>query len=362
MNQEYPYYMRVAAKLLLIGLVIAFLVAGKVLLIPLTIATFFTFLLLPISRKLESWRVPRAVAIIISIACALAFFGALFYFLYSQFLSFADDWPELRSNIVDKLAQLQQLIFKKLDISLQDQERWLDQKMEQASGSGEEILMTMFSATGAFLANLALIPIYIFFMTYYRGKIMEFITMISSNPDKGMVREVTDKVTVVSQKYLKGLFWDIMILTVLNSTGFLVLGLKHAILFGLLASILNIIPYIGVLIGSLLPILMALLTKDEIGYALGVLGVCVVVQFLDNNIITPYVVGSSVSINPLTATIVLVTGALVWGVFGMILCLPLTGMAKVICDNVEALKPYGYLIGEEVNYQGRGIHHRLKKH
>lgn len=351
--------MRVAVKFMLLGLVIAFLVIAKVLLVPLTIAMFFTFLLLPVSRRLESWRVPRPVAIIISIACALAFFGALFYFLYSQFVSFADDWPELRRNIIEKMTQLQQFIFQKLNISLQDQEKWIDQKMEEASGSGDDILMTMFSATGAFLANLALIPIYIFFMTYYRSKIMEFITMVSSNPDKGVVREVTDKVTVVSQKYLKGLFWDIMILTVLNSSGFLVLGLKHAILFGLLASILNVIPYIGVLIGSLLPVLMALLTKDEIGYALGALGVCVVVQFLDNNIITPYVVGSSVSINPLTATIVLVAGAMIWGVFGMVLCLPLTGMAKVICDNVDSLKPFGYLIGEEVNYQGRGIHHKM---
>ncbi|MFN8235666.1 MAG: AI-2E family transporter [Bacteroidia bacterium] len=93
------------------------------------------------------------------------------------------------------------------------------------------------------------------------------------------------------------------ILSILNSTGFMLLGIEHAILFGVLASILNIIPYIGVLIGSILPVLAALLTKDEIGYAIGAAGVCVTVQFIDNNFITPYVVGSSVSINPLTATI-----------------------------------------------------------
>jgi predicted PurR-regulated permease PerM len=147
---------------------------------------------------------------------------------------------------------------------------------------------------------------------------------------------------------------DVLILAILNSTGFLLLGIKHAILFGVLAAMLNIIPYIGVMIGSILPILMALLTKDEIGYALGALGVCVFVQFLDNNFITPYVVGSSVSINPLTATIVLVASAIIWGISGMILCLPLAGMFKVIFDNIESLKPYGFLIGEEVNYRERG--------
>jgi predicted PurR-regulated permease PerM len=121
-------------------------------------------------------------------------------------------------------------------------------------------------------------------------------------------------------------------------------------LFGVLTASLNIIPYIGVLIGSLLPIMMAFLTKDELGYTFAVAGICIFVQFLDNNFITPYVVGSSVSINPLTATIVLMASSLIWGIPGMILCLPLTGMTKVVCDNIDSLKPYGYLLGEEVNF------------
>jgi len=161
---------------------------------------------------------------------------------------------------------------------------------------------------------------------------------------------VVKKVSRVSQKYLMGIFLDVVILSVLNSTGFLILGLPHAVLFGVLASVLNIIPYVGVMIGSTLPILMALLTNDEIGYALGVAGVCIVVQFIDNNFITPMVVGSSVSINPLTATLVLIASAYIWGIPGMVLCLPLTGMAKVVCDHVDSLKPYGFLLGEEVNF------------
>ena len=95
---------------------------------------------------------------------------------------------------------------------------------------------------------------------------------------------------------------------------------------------------------------MALLTKDSMSFPLAVLGICIVVQFLDNNFITPYVVGSSVSINPLTATLVLIASSLIWGIPGMVLCMPLTGMAKVVCDNIESMKPYGFLLGEEVNY------------
>jgi predicted PurR-regulated permease PerM len=147
----------------------------------------------------------------------------------------------------------------------------------------------------------------------------------------------------------------------LGSIGYLLLGIKHAILFGVLAALLNIIPYIGVLIGSLLPVMMAFITKDDIGYVFGAAGIAIVVQFIDNNFIAPYVIGSSVSINPLSAIIALLIGALVWGIAGMILSIPVTGMLKVAFDNIEGLKPYGYLLGEEVNYQQKRFFYKVKK-
>ena len=340
-------------KLLLLGCVITLLIIAKEILIPLTVAVFFSFLLLPVSLLLERWRLPRAVAIIISIILAIAVFGGLLYFFYIQISSFASDWPELKKSIDQKLEEMYQFVRERFNISKTDQVKWINTKMKETADSGDKIVIGVFSATGTFLASLALIPIYIFFISYYRDKFKQFISLIfgSEHPEK--ILEIIRKISVVSQHYLKGIFLDVLILSILNSTGFLLLGIKHAILFGVLASILNIIPYIGVLIGSILPVLMALVTKDEIGYAIGAAGVCVFVQFLDNNFITPLVVGKSVSINPLTAVIALVTSALIWGLPGMILCIPITGMLKVLCDNVERLKPYGFLIGEEVDYNQR---------
>jgi predicted PurR-regulated permease PerM len=158
--------------------------------------------------------------------------------------------------------------------------------------------------------------------------------------------EVVGKISKITQHYLSGLLIDIAILSVLNSTGFLLLGLDYAILLGVLAAVLNIIPYIGVMVGSLFPVAIALLTKDSVMVAAGALAVCVVVQFVDNNFITPKVVGSSVNLNPLATLLILIAGGLVWGVAGMMLFIPLLGMLKVVFDNVEKLKPYGYLIGE----------------
>ena len=347
---EQPFYIKVTIKLLLAGLIIAFLILAQNILIPLTIAVFFTFLLMPVSRKLQNWHFPKTLAILVSIILAFALVSVLLYFFVNQVMSFVNDWPILQKTLDAKWESLQQFVSETFHISRIEQKAWLTSKIKENASSGGVLVLGLFSATTSFLASFALIPIYIFFLTLYQDKFKEFIQLVTKDDKNEHVLLVVKKVSVVSQKYVMGIFLDVLILSVLNSTGFLILGLPHAILFGVLASVLNIIPYIGVLIGSILPIMMALLTKDSMSYAIAAGAICVVVQFLDNNFITPYVVGSSVSINPLTATIVLIASALIWGIPGMVLCLPLTGMAKVVCDNVESLKPYGFLLGEEVNF------------
>jgi predicted PurR-regulated permease PerM len=348
---EQPFYFRATIYLLLASLTVAFLILAQNILIPFTIAVVFTFLLLPVSRRLEQWRFPKVLAILISIILALACFVAMLYFFYSQVISFVNDWPAMQEALTAKWVDFQQFISETFNVSKLEQQVWLKTKIQESAATGGVLVLGIFSATTTFLASFALIPIYIFFLTLYRDKFREFVLLITKEDKNEHTLMVVKKVSVVSQKYLRGIFLDVVILSVLNSTGFLILGLPHAILFGVLAAILNVIPYIGVLIGSILPILMAFLTKDSMTYPLAVLGICFFVQFLDNNFITPYVVGSSVSINPLTATLALVGSSLIWGIPGMILCMPLTGMAKVVFDNVESLKPYGYLIGEEVNYR-----------
>jgi len=347
---EQPFYFKATVKLLLLGLVLAFLIIAKDILIPFTLAVFFTFLLLPVSRKLEHWHFPKALAILTSIVLSLAILVALLYFFFSQVMSFVNDWPVLEKALTAKIEGVQQFIRDTFHISNSEQKMWVTTKIKENASTGGVLIMGLFSATTSFLASFALIPIYVFFLTLYQDKFKEFVRLVAKEDKNEHAIVVVKKVSRVSQKYLMGIFLDVVILSVLNSTGFLILGLPHAVLFGVLASVLNIIPYVGVMIGSTLPILMALLTNDEIGYALGVAGVCIVVQFIDNNFITPMVVGSSVSINPLTATLVLIASAYIWGIPGMVLCLPLTGMAKVVCDHVDSLKPYGFLLGEEVNF------------
>jgi predicted PurR-regulated permease PerM len=366
MWSDTPLYVRATVKLLLLALIVLTAVIAREFFIPFIIAVFFTFLLLPVSRKLIEWKFPRGLAIIISIVLAIAVFGGLIYFFYTQVASFADDWPELKQKLGEKWESIQQWISTEFHVTRREQGKWIDQKMQEAAESGHTFVLGIFTATGTFLANLALIPIYIFFLTYYKDKFKEFIRLKNVNKNPEDFLKIVERISMVSSRYLKGILLDVFILSILNSTGFLMLHLKHAILFGVLASILNIIPYVGVLIGSILPVIMALLTKDAFSYALGAAFVCWFVQLIDNNFITPYVVGSSVSINPLAAIIALIIGALIWGLPGMVLCIPIAGMIKVICDNVDSLKPYAFLMGEETNFNKRkarntGLWKRMRK-
>lgn len=342
-------------KLVLIGLILTLLIVGKPVLLPLAVAMLFSFLLLPISQKLEKWRVPRAIAIVLSIIVAIALVAGLVYFFYSQILLFVNDWPELSKQISGKIDTLYQFIHEKFNFTKYEQRNWVNERITSFGASAGSYALGVFTATGSFIATVALLPIFIFFITYYRPKFSHFIQLVFKDDHAENALSIIKKISAVSQKYLKGLMLDILILSVLNSVGFMIFGLQHAILFGVLLAILNIIPYIGVLIGSILPITMALITQDQLSAALGVAGVCVFVQFLDNNFITPNVIGSSVSINPFASILALTVTALIWGLVGMIIALPFFGMMKVAFDNIEPLKPYGYLIGEEKNYKRNEI-------
>jgi predicted PurR-regulated permease PerM len=344
---KYPLYIRILCYLLITWLVITGLVVGRELLIPLSLGVLLAFLLMPLSRALEGKGVPKAISIVLSIFVMIIGLGGVVVFLSTHFLSFSEEIPLLRESLEAKFAVIQQYISDNFKVSEQRQVEWLKKQLAGALSSSGQIFGGLFSATGSFLAAAALIPIYIFFFIYYRHKILNFFKLMTPTEKHQWVSDVMHSTSRVSQKYLTGLLIDITILAVLNSIGFLILGINHAILLGVIAAILNIIPYIGVLIGSIFPIAMALLTHDNIWVAVGALSVCVAVQFLDNNFITPNIVGSAVSINPFATIIALLVGGMIWGVIGMMLFIPFLGMLKVVLDNVESLKPIGYLIGEE---------------
>ena len=147
---------------------------------------------------------------------------------------------------------------------------------------------------------------------------------------------------------MMGLLVEMAIVAIINSLGFILFGIKYAIFLGLLAALLNLIPYIGMLIASVFCALVTLSNSNKLSDVIAVLVILTVVQFFDNNLIMPKVVSSKVKINALITILGVLAGGLMAGVSGMFLSIPTIAILKIIFDRVEGLKPWGLLLGDEI--------------
>jgi predicted PurR-regulated permease PerM len=256
-------------------------------------------------------------------------------------MGLAQDMPNLQSRADILLEQGSQTLKEKLDVSTDDQNKMIQDFLKSVSTYVGDFLLS----TSNTLSTVIQIPIYIFLFLIYRTKFkMFFLSLVPNKNDELLWKKDVENVI---QGYISGLLLVTLIVAVLNTTGLLILGIPHAIFFGILSGVLTVIPYVGIFIGALLPVVMALITKDSAWYALGVVIIFTVVQFLEGNFITPRITGSKVSINALAAIIALLIGGKILGIAGMILAVPAIGVLKIVLSYSERLKPFVILLGDD---------------
>lgn len=203
------------------------------------------------------------------------------------------------------------------------------------------------SSISGFLVNTLLVLVYLFLFLYFRKHLKNSILKLVPQAEKSRTNKIIHDSTSVSQKYLSGLSMMIVILWIMYGIGFSVAGVKNAFFFAILCGLLEVVPFVGNITGTVLTIIASMATGGSSNVIIGILIVYGLVQFIQTYILEPLVVGEEISINPLFTIIGLVVGELVWGIPGMVMALPVLGMVKVIFDNIDALKPYGFLIGSQ---------------
>lgn len=345
-QRQPPFYQRLAYVLISLVIIIYGMYILKDLLVPLAFSGLLAILLLPICSRLERWKFPRWLAITISIIVAVGILVLFGYLVYIQIVDLEEVLPQLNEKTTQWYKDIQKLIFENFGMRRRTQEKEGQKLIAEWVKNNSEIFTNTLSVTTNFLGNLALIPLYVFLLLLYRDFIKVFFYKAFKSVSHHRVDVVLYKVKDVVINYLVGLIMVIVVIGTLNTIGLFALGIDHAIFFGFFAAVLVLVPYIGIAIGSLLPILFALITKDSSWYAVGVAAIFFTVQFLEGNFITPYIVGSKVSINSMSAIIALIVFGNIWGLAGLVLALPMTAIIKVIFDSVEGLKPYGFLIGD----------------
>lgn len=343
---NHPAYIKIASVLITLVIIVYGLHALEGLLIPLVFAILFSVLLFPLCQRLENWRVPRMLAVVLCLILTLACITGLFYALSIQISNFAEIIPKLieRGNLF--LNKLQTFADERFNIDRQRQLSEFRKYLNSALSEGGTILTSTLMATTGTLTNIFLVLLFAFFFLLYRDFFRSFFYKVFSDTKQAKIDTVFQNIYNVVKDYLAGLVLVIVIIGTLMTIGLFALGIDYAIFFGFFGACLVLIPYFGISLGSLLPAAYALVTEDNPLKAVGVIGVFLGVQMLEGNFITPYIVGSKVSINPLAAIVVLILWENIWGLPGLILALPMTAILKVIFDAVEPLKPYGFLIGE----------------
>lgn len=315
-------------------------------LIPILFAALISISLFPLARLLERLRLGKAFAALLAVIVAIAIISCIIWFIVHQSIIIGKDASSITGKVLSVLEQGQTWLQDKFGI---ERNQVMDKLREQGNKSLENVggvITSTFGSLGNTLANAILVPLYCFFMLYYRDFFREFFFKAFKSSPQRKVNEVLNKIYQVVQSYLVGLITVMGIVAILNTAGLMLMGIDYAWFFGSLASLLMLLPYIGIAIGSILPALFALAVKDSAWYAVGVIVWFQVVQFLEGNIITPNIVGSKVSINPLMAIVGILIGGMLFGLAGLIIALPFIATLKVIFDAIPSMEAFGFLIGE----------------
>lgn len=360
-NNGLPFYAKFALNLLAICLLGGLIFIGQDILMPLCFAIVLAILLLPINNWLVKHRFPKVPAMLLSILIAIILIAAIIYFLSSQVAGFMEDLPKIKQNLNHHLNTAQQWIRDNFNISKKEQNKAVQDATNNMKSSGPGMLGTTFLSAGSAIMTIVLLPIYTFLIMYYRSLIKKFFIDVFADKHKAKVEEVLEDSRSIIQSYMVGLIIEMAIVAALNATGFLIIGIDYAIFLAVLAAILNMIPYIGMLIATVICMLITLTNASEMMDIIWVAIVLTVVQFIDNNFLMPYVVNSKVKINALVSIIGVLIGGALAGISGMFLSIPGIAIMKAIFDRVDDLKPWGMLLGDDLSMVSPGVRRRIKK-
>jgi predicted PurR-regulated permease PerM len=350
--------------LLLFVLVFGILYFASAVLVPLTFGAVLSMLLLPVCHWLQSKGMNNGLASMLSLLALLILVTGVITLLQYQLSDLAEDLSKIDERVTSMVAELKNYVKQHFGISHLEQQKMIN---EQKSGSMEKaagMVTGLLGSLAGIMVDTILVLVYTFLFIYFRGHFKKFILRLFKPDNREETAVVLDDASKVAQQYLGGLGLMIVMLWIMYGIGFSIAGVKNAVFFAILCGILELVPFAGNITGTTITVLMALAQSGDTKIVLGVLITYGLVQLIQTYILEPLVVGDRLNINPLFTILIIVIGEAVWGIPGMILAIPLLGIFKIICDHVEPLKDYAYLIGppkEKKGEEGNFITRLFKK-
>lgn len=331
--------------------IVAFLTAllylGKTLLIPLFFGLLVAIVAYPTCKRMEARKIHRSIAVTVLMLIVVLLFSSLLWLLGYEMNLFIDNIPLVRNKITQFSSEIRIWLETSFSLRQAAQDNLFAKIMASIEDSINNLLSGSLSATVSTIFMLVLVPIYGSLFLYNRGTFVKFLESVVEPKYKEKLNIILKQSIITYFNFVKGTFFVYCIVGVLNSIGLLALGIKHAILFGMITAFMTAVPYVGIIVSAALPVSVALVTKDSMWYAVGVVAVFMIVQYVEANIIFPRVVGQQLNLSTWAVLVAIIAGALLWGVAGMILFIPFAAMLKIVSDNIEEWKPLNILLNRD---------------
>lgn len=345
MEEKNNGIIRVAAAFIVIAFLVLMVYFGSAIIFPLLMALLLAVLLRPIVHFFNTkLHFPNIIAIGFTLLIAISILTSLILFMSSQISEFMTDLPEIKRNLNEHIVKIQRWVSQTFGLSYSEQETYL----ENTVSNSNVISTSSVSSLTNMLLYIVLIPIYTFLILTYRSLLLGFLLKLVPKKDIENLQEILVKIKSVIRAYIVGLLIEVIIVAFLTSLGLWIVGVDYFIFLGVMTALLNLIPYIGIIVACTISAFIALVGSTDPTIMIGVVIVNVIVQFIDNNILIPKVVGSKVSINALTSMVGVIVGGSLAGISGMFLAIPVIAIIKVIFDHTPSMQAYGYVMGDDI--------------
>jgi predicted PurR-regulated permease PerM len=320
---------------------------GRTLFIPACFGLLIAIVMYPICKRLEAARWRRSWAITLALSIVILLFAFILWLLSLETTYLLHDIPAITTKLTRLSPEVYGIVEKNWGVPADVQQSWLTKLITDVQESLTTSLGSLLTATASTIFMLIMAPIFAALFLYERESFVRFLEMATGPRFNGKLHSILQKTTHTYFGFIKGTFKVYIIVGVLNSIGLFALGIKHALLYGMLTAFMTVIPYAGIIISALLPITTAILTKDSIWYPIGIIGIFSFVQYLEGNIIFPKVVATQLNVSTWATLVAILLGTIIWGVAGMILFIPFVAILKIITDHVDEWKAINVLLSRK---------------
>ena len=339
-------FAKLVNPLLCICIIFVILYVGQEFLKPFAFSCLLAILLISPCSFFERQGCARGIASLISLLLALLVFFVVFYFISNSLLGFRNDMPLMIQNLNDSLHQLENTIQQKFHMSTEKMQELINSSSTKVIPSTYSIINT----TVTTVTNVFFVSIVIFITTFllllYRSLIVLFFTSLFAAQYTERIHDMFSKTRFVIRSYIVGLFIEMIIVAAAYCLGLFIIGVKYALLLGVIGAILNLIPYLGIFMALILSTLITLTTNSP-GKIIWIIACLLLIHITDSNILMPKVVGSKVKINALVTIIGVIIGSALWGIPGMFMAVPFMAIMKVVFESIEPLQPFAIIMGDD---------------